>query len=240
MKGRVLWLVVIAFLVGVLGLVFVFPESMVSPGPLLKGHQSLGKDCFACHTPLLGSRAEKCVDCHAVDRIGLFTTTGRAISGKGSTVPFHQHLTEQACTACHTEHAGPESGGSMHPFSHQLLQAETRTQCASCHTKPQDALHLQFTGGCQQCHSAAKWRPANFDHAKYFLLDGDHNASCSTCHVADDYSRYTCYGCHEHTTSGIRAEHEEEGIREFQNCVECHRSADDDGERGKRGGKGSD
>jgi hypothetical protein len=237
MKGRVLWLSVLAVLVGVLALVLAFPEPMISPGPMLKGHQSLSKDCFACHTPFVGSRAEKCVSCHVVDRIGLFTTTGQAIRAKDAAMPFHQHLTEQACTACHTEHEGPEASPNMHPFSHQLLKPEVRTQCASCHTKPQDSLHRPFTGGCQQCHSAEKWRPATFDHAKHFLLDGDHNASCATCHVANDFSRYTCYGCHEHSAAGIRAEHEEEGIRDFENCVECHRSADEGGEGGERGGR---
>jgi hypothetical protein len=45
--------------------------------------------------------------------------------------------------------------------------------------------------------------------------------------VRDDYSRYTCYGCHEHSPEKIRREHIEEGIRDFKNCVECHRSADE-------------
>jgi hypothetical protein len=68
-------------------------------------------------------------------------------------------------------------------------------------------------------------------------LDGDHNASCVTCHVRNDYSRYTCYGCHEHTPANIRRKHLEEGIRKFDNCVECHRSADEHDIKG-RGGEG--
>jgi hypothetical protein len=46
--------------------------------------------------------------------------------------------------------------------------------------------------------------------------------------VANDYKKYTCYGCHEHTPANIRREHVEEGIRNFDNCVECHRSGDKD------------
>ena len=61
--------------------------------------------------------------------------------------------------------------------------------------------------------------------------EGDHNATCSTCHVGNDYSRYTCFGCHEHTPSNIRAKHEKEGIRNFENCVACHRSASGGNER---------
>ena len=41
-------------------------------------------------------------------------------------------------------------------------------------------------------------------------------------------ANYTCYGCHEHSRSKIREEHLEEGIRDYENCVECHRSGDED------------
>ena len=68
----------------------------------------------------------------------------------------------------------------------------------------------------QQCHSQDKWIPATFDHDKYFQLDRDHNKRCVTCHVRNDYSRYTCYGCHEHTPDNIRREHVEEGIRDLR------------------------
>jgi hypothetical protein len=59
------------------------------------------------------------------------------------------------------------------------------------------------------------------------VLDRDHNTRCVTCHVRNDYQQYTCYGCHEHTPANIRREHVEEGIRDFNDCVECHRSADE-------------
>jgi len=52
--------------------------------------------------------------------------------------------------------------------------------------------------------------PATFDHNQYFVLDRDHNARCVTCHLGNDYKRYTCYGCHEHTPDNIRREHIEE------------------------------
>ena len=121
-----------------------------------------------------------------------------------------------------------------------LLEKATRDECQSCHKSPKDSLHQQITGNCSQCHSQDKWTPATFDHDKYFELDRDHNARCVTCHVRNDYSRYTCYGCHEHTPENIRRKHIEEGIRDFDNCVECHRNADEHdirGPYGKREGK---
>jgi hypothetical protein len=87
-----------------------------------------------------------------------------------------------------------------------------------------------LTGGCAQCHQTQAWKPATFDHDKHFLLDENHNVSCVTCHAANDYSKYTCYGCHEHTPENVLREHREEGIRNLDNCVRCHRSAQGEGE----------
>jgi formate dehydrogenase maturation protein FdhE len=66
-------------------------------------------------------------------------------------------------------------------------------------------------------------------------LDGNHNVSCATCHASGDYTRYTCYGCHEHTPNAMIAKHAEEGIQDLASCVRCHRSASGEG-----GGEGGD
>ena len=71
------------------------------------------------------------------------------------------------------------------------------------------------------------------------MLDRDHDVECATCHKGNDYSRYTCYGCHEHTLAKVRAEHQEEGIADFANCVECHRDPAVEPEK-QRGGGGRD
>lgn len=81
------------------------------------------------------------------------------------------------------------------------------------------------------------WRPATFAHERYFRFNRDHTTACATCHVDNVYADYTCYGCHEHSRSGIRSEHAEEGIRDYENCVKCHRSGDEhDTDRSGRGG----
>ncbi len=287
MKGRWLWIVIVANLLVLAALAFVYPHLMVSPGPLVPEHAALATDCFACHTPLRGAGADRCVVCHALPDIGLRTTKGvsiKAVSAAGATplkTSFHQELTEQNCMACHSDHAGPKlTQRSRKPFSHALLRVETRDHCESCHAAPRNDMHQKLSIGCAQCHKADAWKPASFDHAalpaaelarcetchkaptdtlhrqikgdcgqchtpkawkpatfehhKLFVLDKDHNASCVTCHTADDYSKYTCYGCHEHTPANVRGKHIEEGIQNFENCVECHRSAD-----GEREGKGS-
>lgn len=227
---------------------FGYPHLMVGPGKLIPGHSKLETDCFACHAPLFGTSTERCVACHKPEEIGKLTSLGQPISKPLTSTPFHQKLLKQDCLACHSDHAGVKRFRSAGRFDHALLQADARKQCQSCHKSPKDSLHQQISGNCSQCHNDNKWTPATFAHEKYFELDREHNVKCVTCHIRNDYSRYTCYGCHEHTPEKIRREHIEEGIRNFENCVECHRNADEDdirmpgrdGESGQNRGRDDD
>lgn len=216
-------------LVALLALVFVYPNLMVSPGPLVQAHGELAADCFACHSPWHGAAATRCIECHVVADIGLRTTKSVTLSNRSFKRSFHQELTEEDCMACHSDHQGlVPATRNRKAFSHRLLRLAVRDQCESCHQSPPDSLHHRITGNCLQCHTLEGWKPATFDHAKLFVLDRDHDVDCVTCHVENDYGRYTCYGCHEHRPDKVREEHAEEGITDFENCVECHRSADEE------------
>lgn len=238
--------VIAANLVVLVVLVLVYPHLMVSPGKLIPGHAKLDSDCFACHTTFTGAESEKCVTCHKPEDIGKLTSVGLPIEKPLTSTPFHQKLISNDCISCHSDHAGVKRFRTTGHFNHQLLEKTARAECQSCHQAPKDSLHQKITGNCSQCHSQDKWVPATFDHQKYFELDRDHNVQCVTCHIRNDYSRYTCYGCHEHTPQKIRQEHIEEGIRDFDNCVECHRNANEndirrpgrDGRGENRGGNG--
>jgi len=241
--------VILANLVALVALAFAYPHLMVSPGPVVKAHAAIGTDCFACHKPWHGAAAALCIECHAVPDIGLRTTKGAVIAHASTTLrmktAFHQGLIAQDCMACHTDHQGPRLAQlSRRSFSHVLLRPDIRQQCEGCHRKPADSLHRKITGDCQACHRQEAWKPATFDHSKRFVLDRDHDTECATCHVNNDYAAYTCYGCHEHTRANIRAEHEKEGIREFANCVECHRDPGVEPQKpartGERGGRRRD
>jgi hypothetical protein len=254
---------------------------MLSPGALHGGHAGLAGNCFACHAPLRGASAERCIKCHALATIGVRNSKGEPLPKRSVKTAFHQQLVEQDCMACHTDHAGPLPGQrSRKPFMHRLLRSDLQErceachdapankihndlsvscgqchqpaawkpasfshallapalleQCADCHKAPANNLHSRITGNCRQCHATEHWKPATFDHDKFFRLDGDHNASCVTCHASDDYRRYSCYGCHEHEQSRVEAKHVREGIRDFSNCVQCHRSGS-----GEHEGRGS-
>jgi len=240
--SRIVKFVLAANLIALAVLSFAYPNLMVGPGKLIAGHQKLETSCFACHTPGGGASPARCVTCHKPEDIGKLTTTGAAIVKPLTAVPFHQKLTRQDCVACHSDHSSEKRYRLQGRFDHSLLEATSRDGCTTCHKAPTDLMQQQAAGTCTQCHSMTRWTPATFNHGKFFVLDGDHHARCTTCHTrANDYRSYSCYGCHAHTPGKIRSEHVEEGIRNFDNCVLCHRSANKhEGEGRGRGREGRD
>lgn len=219
-----LWAVVVLNLVALVALAFAYPHLMVSPGPLVQAHEALATDCFACHVAWRGAASARCVACHAVADIGRTTTQGLPVANRAGRVAFHQSLVAQDCMGCHGDHQGRAAttlGGRG--FSHAQLKPDVRGRCASCHAAPRDAVHPDPRATCSACHTDTAWKPATFEHDRYFVLDRDHRTTCATCHTSADPRQYTCYGCHEHRPAKVRAEHLKEGIRDFENCVQCHR-----------------
>ncbi len=186
--------------------------------PKDKLHDYATRSCGECHSTsgwkpasfdhkTLAS-AQRCIDCH-----------------KGEVLKDHLHSSAgDNCSTCHGT-----SGWKPASFDHKMLASAQR--CIDCHKGevPKDRLHSSTGANCSTCHGTRAWRPASFDHDRYFRLDRDHRASCSTCHKdSSDFKKYTCYGCHEHTPSNIASEHREEGIRNYQNCMRCHKSGSDE------------
>lgn len=234
-----------ALLSAVAGVTFAFaaPRMALSPGPQSEGHAKIESRCFDCHTPGLGTPRAKCIACHALDKIG--GDDGRRDPRAQAIGGMHRSFGSVSCGECHSDHKGRSASFATRAFSHEALSAELRPRCASCHDsrRPADALHRQATAECGTCHSTTAWKPATFEHGRWFVLDRDHAVECRTCHdVPTDYKRYTCYGCHEHSLARMQSEHREEGISDARlaDCVRCHRSADEreGGEGGGRRGRG--
>jgi hypothetical protein len=223
---------ILAVLAAVLVMTFTDPASMISPGKLSPGHVGLAENCFACHQLFRGVTPEKCESCHKIGGEGLITTKDAAPRDNRRLTPFHHALIQKNCSACHVDHEGMKVYGAMIGFSHNLLQPNVGERCGSCHQKPEDSLHQKVIGECSSCHAQKKWKPATFDHSKAFELDSNHNVACVTCHKDNDFKKYTCYGCHEHSRNGIAAIHRKEGVSNFDNCVACHRSAREEHEKG--------
>ncbi len=194
--------------------------------PADKLHDQLSSTCKSCHQTdgwksdvvfnhnMLTDK-ENCVSCHLKPTDNL-----------------HKQVTN-SCNSCHNT----EGWKSSVVFNHDMLVGADKNNCAACHAKPADSYHASLKDNCSKCHSTDKWVPSTFDHSAYFSLDGDHNASCNTCHKSNQYNVYTCYGCHEHTVNNILSEHREEGISNINDCVRCHKSGSDhegggDGEGG--------
>ena len=228
MKSNTILLIVAVNLAALVLLTILVPQLMISPGKTIDAHAEIAADCFACHTAFIGSSPQKCIACHKVEDIGKKTSKGLPIEKELKNVAFHQQLIEDDCIACHSDHKGVKAFRPINQFSHSILESALQKQCDNCHSNPVDDLHRKIKGNCGQCHTQEAWLPATFEHENYFRFDRDHNTECVTCHINNDYANYTCYGCHEHSRSKIREEHYEEGIRDYEKCVECHRSADED------------
>jgi hypothetical protein len=237
---RRLWIIMAVVVTTLIALSFTWPHAFVSPGNLRSAHTALQQDCFACHAPLRGASPARCMSCHKLATIGLRDTKGRPIQSAAKRPPFHQALAETNCMACHRDHPRPLLiRRSAHSFDHSMLKSATRANCQSCHIAPKDALHQMKAAPCATCHQSTGWKPASFNHDRFFKLDGDHNVACTTCHLGGSFKRTTCYGCHEHQQARIVAEHREEGITNITKCVRCHRSADGDVEK-ENGREGED
>ena len=209
-------------------LIYRFPKAAISPGDLLENHRQMENNCLECHTMFLGVSGTKCQSCHESGKIGLTTVDGQPINEKSKRVEFHNSLGQETCTTCHGEHQGRTGSKSTTRFSHQILKPEDLKDCLTCHLKPTDSVHKTNSQTCAQCHTTSNWNPSNIDHRSYFRFDKHHLDDCESCHPSTNYVEYTCYNCHEHSPRKIEREHIKEGIQDYDDCVKCHRSGDED------------
>lgn len=190
---------------------------------ILAFHSKLkNQNCTSCHTDHKGIRPQVSLSSFDHDLLTGDVRTSCSSCHGSPADNLHKKLST-SCGNCHSTSTWTFSG----IFDHDKIVGMNQANCNSCHEKPLDSFHQSAQDECSKCHSTNKWMPSTFDHSSYFVLDGDHNVKCSTCHVNNDFSAYTCYGCHEHSESKIREEHYEHGIRDFSNCTSCHRSADE-------------
>lgn len=208
--------------------------------------------CAKCH-PLTKMSEEKQLSAQPDSSIHLSVRGFHEELGKASCAGCHMehaakmelpkpkfiHDSSNVTSNCNRCHAGPENS----------LHKSTTAQCSSCHTittwkgarfshsgndrdclschknkTPADSLH-RSVGDCAKCHNTRNWRAANFDHSKYFRFSGAHPSRCETCHQGGDYSRYSCFGCHEHSRAGVEREHRRICTgNSCENCARCHRS----------------
>ncbi len=198
---------------------------------------SNANDCKSCHAPPENSlhqmSSTNCGGCHQTQgwkMLANFNHQQIEVANQNNCVAchlnptnaMHQNISNE-CGACHNTTAWK---GNV-KFNHSMIQGKDAKNCIACHQKPNDGMHQMSNETCTTCHSQDHWKPATFEHSRYFILDGNHTASCNTCHTNKNFKSYTCYGCHEHSESKILSEHQEEGITNLNNCVSCHRSGNE-------------
>jgi hypothetical protein len=211
-----------------------------------------GADCGACHSSegwkpakfdhnLSGFKLEgkhagaECEECH---KNNVYQGTPTDCYSCHQQDDEHNGKFGTDCSSCHTpakwDDATFDHSRSNFPLTgaHQQIDCEqchtnvqfagTPSTCVSCHADP--VFHAgAFGTDCASCHTTTAWRPAIFNgqHTFPFNHGEGGTVSCVTCHPSN-FSTYTCYSCHEHNEAEIRSKHLEEGIPNFQNCVECH------------------
>lgn len=188
-------------------------------------HESfIDQDCIACHSDHKGINPTLSLSKFEHSLLTNSVKNNCASCHKTPDNNLHKQISTD-CKSCHTTNDWKLSA----TFNHEMIEGVNKNNCSSCHQSPKDEFHQLVKTNCNECHTTNKWLPSTFKHSSFFVLDKDHNAKCNTCHVeTDNYKSYTCYGCHEHSEQKIRNEHLEEGINSFNDCVLCHRSADED------------
>ena len=194
--------IILAIIVFCVGLSYLFPHAMLNPGELVQGHQDLNSKCLSCHTAFSGISNDKCISCHKLSEIGKDTLQGMDSTGNKAKTIFHQHLLNQECSSCHTDHKGIKPGMLISSFKHEMLSQSILTNCASCHNKPVDNLHKLLSTNCGSCHNSSGWKLAGtFNHD---MIQGVDKTNCTSCHQkpTDTYHQLLTTGCNKcHSTS---------------------------------------
>ncbi|MBT7071018.1 MAG: hypothetical protein HN975_09035 [Anaerolineae bacterium] len=193
-------------------------DHTLSNFPLEGEHANIA--CEDCHkNAVYEGTLSACVDCHLEDdeHKGEFGTDcsqchttsnweGAAYDHTLANFPLEGGHANVKCEECHIN---------------QVFQGISQ-ECSDCHREP--VYHAgSFSADCASCHTILAWIPAKYTEQHTFPMnhESDGNNSCQTCHV-ENLETYTCYECHEHTPSNVASEHREEGISDFEDCMECH------------------
>lgn len=195
-------------------------ERLVTPGPLIAGHEETEKDCKACHAPFARDEQRKlCMDCH--DDVAADIAGKRGFHGRAGPARTAQ------CRSCHTDHEGRGADITRldpQTFDHALTDfalagghqglacsnchevrdkhRDAPSDCSGCHAD--DDVHRKALGSdCAGCHAVTSWKVARFDHAgatanRYPLTGAHARADCALCHAGQRYkdTPSDCASCH--------------------------------------------
>ncbi|TNE50685.1 MAG: hypothetical protein EP343_07415 [Deltaproteobacteria bacterium] len=196
--------------------------------------------CTSCHkNNVYKGTPRTCVGCHQ-------TEYDKTSSPNHKTSGFSTD-----CVSCHSQAAWKPATFDHDKF-YKLEGKHKTTSCTSCHQNGQfkgtprncvgchqtdynntsnpNHKNSGFSTDCVSCHGQAAWKPATFDHERFFpLKQGNHSQyqnDCGACHKnTASYKDFTCTDCHEHSKPKMDAQHigEVSGyVYESKACYKCH------------------
>lgn len=198
----------------------------------------LGVACDRCHREArIGDFKGAPVECHLCHQGALARATSPDHRQQGWT---------RDCQRCHTP-AGWGGGNFLHG-TFPLTGAHARAACAKCHaggrfrgtpraciachrdkyqnTKNPNHAQAGFSTRCELCHNTTAWKPARFDHNRFFpITSGKHKGfACRDCHPGGNARTFTCTNCHAHTKDKMDKKHRKVGGYRYESgaCYRCH------------------
>ncbi|MFN7923612.1 MAG: cytochrome c3 family protein [Bryobacteraceae bacterium] len=203
--------------------------AQISPGPLSRAHLTLegATKCAYCHSFGFGSKALKCLECHAEVR-------KRLDAGAGYHARVYDAKRGQLdCARCHSEHNGRQfqlTKFDKAKFAHEqatgfaLAGKHQTLECKACHTatkitaswsadikvKDRNHTYLGLGATCTSCHKDPH--------------TGQLGVACQTCHSQDAWKPASGFD-HGRTSYPLTGKHE------TVPCQKCHQPSEDAGAR---------
>lgn len=184
-------------------------KRMASPGELSRPHAFLEHNCNACHTPVEGVQAKKCIVCHA-DNESLLARQPTA---------FHANV--GSCSKCHREHLGFDRVPV--DMDHIALAEIGLTQLTEdiATDDVNDLVHRSLVDWID------RHEPSSLDLESDSRLDPRSAVlDCAHCHSTKDVHRelfgQNCAQCHA-TTQWTIAEYRHPSVNS-KDCAQCHQA----------------
>ena len=212
--------------------------------PLTGAHVQVA--CATCHTNGYSGTSSECYSCHQQDYQS--ATDPNHVAGN------YPH----ECQLCHSTANWNDATFDHNTTQFPLTGAHVSVACANCHANgysgtPTDCFTCHqtdynnttnpnhqaagFPTSCMDCHNTNTWNQATFDHdIQYFpIYSGKHQGKwnlCVDCHtVQNNFSIFSCIGCHEHNQIDMNNEHQ--GVQGYvyasEQCYACHPQGNGDG-----------
>lgn len=183
-------------------------QHLANPGSLSAAHSFLEQNCSACHTPVKGVEASKCVACHSENPALL------------QRQPTAFHASIASCVECHREHQGTHQRPTT--MDHSALAKIGLRQIKRTDDTPADRQAYQQLIAWMNRHQATNELPAGHPSVSAF----EAVLNCKTCHGNKDrHDRFFGRDCAEcHVTTNWSIPDFRHPSPSSTDCAQCHQA----------------